>query len=156
VNGSADVNLEGGKVVVGDSRSQKDGSVKDSGTEADIACALNVVATDDTRCHRAHVTVCGDARQLASDVGLGRLRRLVDEKVTKVRLGERGRVVGVNGSVPMSQCAETRASLARTSSLKKRATKILTSRSSNAPRRREGNQSAAWREGEGCGGEWIR
>jgi hypothetical protein len=57
VNGSADVNLEGGKVVVGDSRSQK-------ATEADIACALNVVATDDTRCHRAHVTVCGDARQL--------------------------------------------------------------------------------------------
>ena len=36
--------------------------------------------------------------QRASDVGLGRLRRLVDEKVTKMRLGERRRVVGVNGS----------------------------------------------------------
>ncbi|BGP46894.1 hypothetical protein JCM10450v2_002745 [Rhodotorula kratochvilovae] len=37
-------------------------------TEADITCALNVVATDDTRCHRAHVTVCGDARQLGPHI----------------------------------------------------------------------------------------
>ncbi|GAA6057525.1 hypothetical protein JCM3770_000567 [Rhodotorula araucariae] len=37
-------------------------------TEADITCALNAVATDDTRCHRAHVTVCGDARQLGPHI----------------------------------------------------------------------------------------
>ncbi|GAA5910926.1 hypothetical protein JCM8208_006689 [Rhodotorula glutinis] len=37
-------------------------------TESDIVPALNAVATDDTRCHRAHVTVCGDARQLGPHI----------------------------------------------------------------------------------------
>ncbi|BGP06863.1 hypothetical protein JCM10049v2_002691 [Rhodotorula toruloides] len=37
-------------------------------TEPDIACALNVVATDDSRCHRAHVTVCGDPKQLGPHI----------------------------------------------------------------------------------------
>lgn len=60
-------------------------------TEADIACALNVVATDDTRCHRAHVTVCGDARQLGphivseearnQDFDVSLLERLMDRPV---------------------------------------------------------------------------
>ncbi|GAA5975720.1 hypothetical protein JCM10908_005257 [Rhodotorula pacifica] len=60
-------------------------------TEADIACALNVVTTDDTRCHRAHVTVCGDSRQLGphivseearnQDFDVSLLERLMDRPV---------------------------------------------------------------------------
>ncbi|GAA5969919.1 hypothetical protein JCM11641_008085 [Rhodosporidiobolus odoratus] len=37
-------------------------------SEADIGCALAVVATDDTRCSSAHVTVCGDYKQLGPHI----------------------------------------------------------------------------------------
>ncbi|GAA5852569.1 hypothetical protein JCM8547_002548 [Rhodosporidiobolus lusitaniae] len=37
-------------------------------TETDIGCALAVVATDDTRSRRAHVTICGDPCQLGPHI----------------------------------------------------------------------------------------
>ncbi|GAA6027874.1 hypothetical protein JCM8097_001759 [Rhodosporidiobolus ruineniae] len=37
-------------------------------TETDVACALSVVATDDSRCGRAHVTICGDPQQLGPHI----------------------------------------------------------------------------------------
>ncbi|GAA5835798.1 hypothetical protein JCM11251_007429 [Rhodosporidiobolus azoricus] len=60
-------------------------------TEMDLGCALSVVATNDTRCKRAHVTICGDYRQLgphitseearAHDMDVSLLERLMQRPV---------------------------------------------------------------------------
>ncbi|GAA5858396.1 hypothetical protein JCM1840_001183 [Sporobolomyces johnsonii] len=60
-------------------------------TESDLACAYAAVATDPTRSHPAHITICGDARQLgphitseearAHDLDVSLLERLMDRPV---------------------------------------------------------------------------